>query len=118
MPGHEDDRKMDAQCGKLGLEVEPAETRQSDIEDEAAGNVRKLPVKELQRSTPRPTERNRAPSASRTETSSSTMKTTGLAGRANVLPFVIAFMRRLACYSVDDLAEPRPNFQRHFQNRC
>ena len=40
MPGHQDYGEVDAESGKLFLEVETTDSRHAHIEDEAAGYVR------------------------------------------------------------------------------
>src|SRR5260370_26526172 len=45
--GHEYDRNMDIRLGELGLEIEPAYSRQSDVEHEAARHVGKVASPEI-----------------------------------------------------------------------
>src|SRR5258708_37570212 len=47
--GHEYDRNMDIRLGELGLEIEPAYSRQSDVEHEAARHVGKVASQEIRR---------------------------------------------------------------------
>src|SRR5437763_13731553 len=53
VPGHEYDRSMDVRLGELGLEVESAEPRQSDIEHEAACHIGKLAAQQVRGRTER-----------------------------------------------------------------
>ena len=53
MPGHEYDGNVDVRLAELGLEIEPAEPRQSDIEHEAACHIGKLAAQQVRGRTER-----------------------------------------------------------------
>ena len=53
MAGHEDDWNVNVRLGQFGLKVQAAQSRQSDVEDQAAGNVRKLSLQYFWRRTER-----------------------------------------------------------------
>jgi len=58
--GDEDDGQWAVGPGQLALQVEPAQSRQPDVENEAAGRVRTLAAEELlrrgERLNPQPTD--------------------------------------------------------------
>ena len=47
VPGHEYNRNVDVRLAELGLEIEPAEPRQPDIQDEAACHIGKLAAQQV-----------------------------------------------------------------------
>jgi predicted NUDIX family phosphoesterase len=47
MPGHEDDRNVNACFGELALNVQPALSREPDVEHETARNIRQLGLQQL-----------------------------------------------------------------------
>ena len=49
MAGDEDDRNANVGLGQLGLKIEAAQSRQPDVEHQAAGNVRQLALQQLRR---------------------------------------------------------------------
>src|SRR4051794_40439072 len=51
MPGHEDDRNLDIGLGEFALDIEAAQARQPNVEDEAGWNIRELFLQQLRRRT-------------------------------------------------------------------
>ena len=88
MAGHEDDRDVDVRAGELRLEIQAAQSRQPDVEDEAARRIRKLALEKLgsggEYRRLQADSRNRSLSASRNEASSSMIKTVATS-RQNIL---------------------------------
>src|SRR5262249_8852666 len=84
--GHEYDGNVDVRLGELGLEIEPAYPRHltssTSQRPTSASSLRKNSAAEPNVSTLRLTDRNRLLSASRTDSSSSTMNTIGASAAA------------------------------------
>jgi hypothetical protein len=79
IPDNKDDRNGNLGLGQFALEIEPANSWQSDIEDQATRHIRSFALQKLLRraesSTCKPTERIRLLSELRTDASSSTTNT-------------------------------------------